>query len=221
MYKVCFDNLNNIVGFDISSPTYINLFDINDTSKYVTKYNDVQIKDSLGRNMYYQYDKKNDITTNVTFIQDNYGYQYTPMISSVAMKVKLTLVNNSNNFSIEDIIEEKNKQLISKYNCNNCLLYELINDSNDIKFNTNIGKNIIKINANSEIISNEIQLTDNNKISVYCETDNDIKILISNDQKTWIEIQKDQFLDYKDNVIFIKLISIIETNIYCIAILTN
>jgi hypothetical protein len=222
MYKVCLDNNNNIVGFDLkNSIYYINLFDINNVTKDIKQYKEEQLKDSLGRKLYYQHNKQEDDTSVVYIIDNNStNYEYTPIITNIPIINEVFLIKDTNYFSLDNLISIKKEQLIKNFNCKDCILYEML-DSPAITFNANIGKNVIKIYSNSEAISNKIEMSNNSKIAIYYEANQDLNIAISDDAKTWIQIKRNEFIDYNNKEIFIKFISTTETDITSISILIN
>jgi hypothetical protein len=222
MYKVCLNDSNNIIGFDLkNSNYYINLFDINNVTKNIKEYKEEQVRDSLGRKMYYQYNTLSDITS-ITYIIDNDSkYTYTPITTLVPVENNVLLVSDTDKFTLSNLIHIKKEQLKNINNCKDCILYELLDDSMLLTFNTNIGKNIIKLYSNSETISNRVALSNNSKIAIYYEADNDLNIAISSDEKKWINVEKNQFIDYTEEQLFIKFSSTNETNIESIAVLIN
>ena len=224
MYKICFDQFNNIQNFDLfNSVNFINLFNIKEVSKDVIETEKIQSQDYLGRNLFYKINKK--LNTKETVVENydindiNEDIEYIPVTYDNPITKKVFLISEPYKFTMQDIINEKNNQLLTQYNCKKCLLYELLDNKHVINNNSNTGSNIINING--EVISDEIKLSNNKKISIYYESDNDINISVSNDTKTWLDIKQNQFINFNNDNLYIKLISNCETNIYCLAILIN
>ena len=217
MEKVCFDDNNNLIGFNLQDSTnFINLFNIN-INKTIMEFKNINAKDSLGRQLYKIIDKNtnkeiisNQIINNEEFEIEKYK------IPSEKKKV-ISLLNNIGDFTIDDIMLEKSRQLKEKYKCNDCIAYELLNDN--IKFNTDMGKNVIKIYANKEISSNQIKLNDPNQIAIYYESDNDLQIEISANNRNWKSINKEEYIDFNNRNLYIKFLSSKDSNIYSVAIL--
>lgn len=219
MYKICFDENDNIIGFDLSiCDYYINLFDINNVTKEIIEYESIQKVDSYGRKLYYMVNdsKKSEvINTNIL------NCEYEPIMLQIPITREIRLTYEPNLFNMNDILIEKKKQIINNYKCLDSVLYELINEQEILNFNAISGKNIIRISGNSEVISNKITFNSNKKIKIYYESDQDINIQISNNGENFINMKKNSFVPYTDNSIYIKLNCTKETNIYCMAILIS
>lgn len=222
MYKVCFNENDNIVGFDLSNSIYyINLFNIKDVRKEITEYDYTQKSDSFGRKLYYMIGDDNvKIETPHT---DMINCKYEPIMVKKPRKRDAELIFESNLFSENDIVIEKRKQLIDKYKCSDCLLFELLDENDDVQFDNVIsGTNIIRILENSETVSNKILLPKHKNISIYCESDYELDIKISGDGVGFVNYKKDSFINYASyGNLYIKLKAAKETNIYCLAILIS
>ena len=211
MYSVCMNDDNKIIGINLSNnDNFINIFDIN-FSKQINEENMMQSIDSLGRKLYKEINKETGITTITSNISNTDLYNYEPIMIAYPKKVDYDFVSNIEKFSYKDIIDQKKKQLIDKYKCKDCILYEFI-DEQDL-FDCNTGKNTLIID--SETISNKIQLSDVNEIYIYIE--GNVNVQVSNDQKNWIDITN--FIDFKYKKLYIKLMSENIAKVYSLAIL--
>ncbi len=219
MKKVCFDKNDNIIGFDLqNADNFINLFDINGVNKIMKEYDEVQVKDSLGRKLY---KVGNDSLYVITDDIDNVKEDVTvkEFTTLVPTNVEYSLTINPDKFSIGDIIEEKNKQLINYFGCTNCIGNELVENDNQIKFNCDSGKNVIKVYPNQDIFSNQIKLSGETQIAIYSESDEELQIEISANKKDWTKVDNCNFIDFNKKILYIKCSSNVENNIYCISIL--
>lgn len=216
MEKICFDKNDKIIGFNLKKSLYhVNLFYLHGINKQINKTRKINATDSLGRQLYYKIDS-NNVTS---YIDETKKSLYKPFLIDKNYVMESYLTYEPNQFNLQDIINIKKNQLLENFKCKECILDELLND-NIFKFDGIQGKNFIRI-INDNIISQCINLNNNKNIAIYYESDNDIKIDISYDGITYVEIEKEKFINYEYDSIFLKLKSPIETNIYSICILIN
>ena len=218
MEKICFNNKNELIGIDLNdSINFINLFDIN-INKKIKQYKNENAKDSLGRQLYKIIDKNTNEYTISNQIINNNELQTEKYIYQVPIKTEISLLNNIDQFTIDDIINEKKNQLQQIYDFNDCILYELLNEE-DITFNTDMGKNIIKVYKDKEIISNQLKINNAEQVAIYYESDDDLQIEISANKRIWKSINKGEYINFNNKNMYIKFLSPNDTNIYSVAIL--
>lgn len=218
MYKVCFNEKDQIIGFNISNCIrYINLFNIEDVTKEIFEDKTIEQLDSYGRNVFI---KKHKETGNCVFVSsmenddffEDELFEYEKQYKIVKQKKVVSLLNECNLFTLEDIIDIKKNQLINKYQCSDCQLYETFEDMQGSKYIR--GKNFIRINNTSELLLNKLKHKKNSEMQIYYETDKNIDIFLNNKKANCENIYKITTekikLEFKGEQ---------ESNIYCIAVL--
>ena len=210
MIKVCFNEKNEIIGFNLKDAIYfINLFNIN-VNKNITERVFVQKKDSFNRKLYkITKNNKEYITTN-NKVEDAMVEEYSEYIEKIK---SVSLLKNPELFTLEDIKNEKINQLKFRNDNAECILIEFMDDNNC--FN-NSGKNVLIING--ENISNKITLSEHSQLKIYYESDNSIDVFFGKTLKSISTTPlNDDFQYHTDQSIIIKISG--NANINCLAIL--
>lgn len=219
MYKICFDKDDNIIGFDLENPIYyINLLEINNVEKEIDEIIDKHEIDSLGRKIYLKINTGGDVIGKTVYINDN-NFTYKPSYKQIVNKRMVKLIVEPDKFTIDDILQIKKDQLISKYECSDCILFELFNDDNILKSGVNTGKNIINLCECCEVSSNKINIDNNSQISIYYESNNNLEIYVSDNNKNFSQMLENEFININKKNIYLKIKSHQEVDIFCIAIL--
>lgn len=220
MYKVCFDEDNKIIGFNIDKcMSYINLFDITHVSKKIKENRKEDKLDSIGRRIFKKINKitktrSTHFCTSDCNFEDN-DYTYEKEYNTVEYYNEYSLLNESNMFTEEDIVNEKKKQLQNKFEANGCLIIELFNSlDEDIKLsNCVLYKDYLKVNNKSEICIN-FKLETHKEILIYCESNNDLKFLYNEN-----EVNNNEYIKHRSKNVELKIESSENADIYSIAIL--
>ena len=109
------------------------------------------------------------------------------------------------------------KQLKEQFNSKDCLLFETFNNEifdNDLTTDCIVGKTFLRLNENSEINVNKIQLPKHSQLLIYCECDNDIDIEVKENI-----INLNEYFRHSSKELSFKINCKQKTNIYSIAIL--
>lgn len=218
MYKVCFDKNDKIIGFNVKNCiSYINLFNITNVNKCISEDKYVEELDSFGRRVFIKKHKKTGNTVLVSsmenrdFFEDEL-FEYTKKIKKIQEEKIIYLVNECDKFTIEDIINAKKEQLIEKYECSDCELFEIFDN---VKGENYVGgKNFIRINENSQIELDKVKCKKNSNVIIYCENDKNINITLNKKM-----VNGNEFLKVTAENIKLGFNSDEEINIYSIAIL--
>lgn len=218
MYKVCFNENDQIIGFNIDTCfSYINLFSITDVKKTIMEDKFVEKLDSFGRNVFLKKHKETGETVNVSLMNnENYFedelFEYTKQYKTMKDNKVIYLVDESDKFTLEDIVEIKKEQLKKHYECSSCELYEFFNNIEGSNYIC--GKNFVRINENSNLSLNKLKCKKNSNIIIHCETDNDIKVFLNSK-----EVSMSEFFKTTSENIKVSFKGNNEVNIYSIGIL--
>lgn len=179
MNEIIFDlKSKNIVGINkhLSNREFsITLDDINVYKTKSITYK--KHKQNLSNEYLYNLFENNKIyeTTNETYN----GIKLSPVLKEEIRLEKYSLVKDYNKFDINDILEEKKKQLLNKYKFNNCQLWEVDFDEKiDFEYKNhlcNTGYSIIDILPNGEVKFKDLKIKCE-KVKIVIETDDEILI---------------------------------------------
>lgn len=221
MNKICFNQFNEIIGFNLCNcSNYINIFDVDNIAKTVYKESLEEKLDSIGRRIFLQKHKRLKKSTYISsmeiddFEDDNFIYE--KQYICVKKPHISYLSNESHNFTLEDILNSKKEQLIEKYNAQDCILFENFDNifDNSSTQKCLLGKTFIRIDNGSKLHSNEITIPEHSQIFIYCESDNDINILLDGKK-----VALNKFIKHSSKNIKLEIKSKEKSNIYSIAIL--
>lgn len=218
MYKVCFNEDNKIIGFNINNCiSYINIFDIANVTKEILCDKYVEKLDGFGRRTFLKKHKETGNTTIISsmekedFFEDEL-FEYTKMFKKIYEKRIVRLVDECDKFTLNDIVEAKKCQLISKYECSSCELFESFDNINGENYIS--GKNFIRITNNSKVELDNIKCKKTSNVMIYCENNNKTEILLNDNI-----IEENKFCKAGTNNIKLELKSNNEVDIYSIAVL--
>lgn len=218
MYKVCFNEDNKIIGFNIQNCiNYVNIFDIVSVTKEISYDKHVDKLDSFGRRTFLKKHKKTGDTIVIStmetddFFEDEL-FEYTKIVEKIQETKTIHLVNESDKFTLDDIIEAKKEQLLRKYECSSCMLFESFDSISGENYIS--GNNFIRITNDSKIELDAIKCKKSTDVIVYCENSNGTEILLNNkavEQNTLCRVNADN--------IKLQLTSNTDVDIYSIAVL--
>lgn len=218
MYKVCFNEDNKIIGFNIKNCiNYVNIFDIANVTKEILCDKYVEKLDSLGRRTFLKKHKETGHTIVISamekddFFEDEL-FEYTKIFDKIQEKKIIYLVNESDKFTFNDIIETKKSQLLNKYGCSSCLLFETFD--NIYGENYISGNNFIRITKDSKVEFDNIKCKKTADVLIYCENNNGTEIMLNNKV-----IEENKFCRTNANNIKLQLQSDDVVDVYSIAIL--
>lgn len=218
MYKVCFNEDNKIIGFNMKNCIrYVNIFDISNVTKEILCDKYIEKLDVLGRRMFLKKHKETGKTVVISsmakdeFFEDEL-FEYTKIFDKVQEKKTIYLTNESDKFALNDIIEAKKSQLLNKYECSSCILFESFDNISGENYIS--GENFLRINSNSKVELNNIKCKKTANVMIYCENNNGTEILL-NDKV----IEENTFCRTNANNIKLQLQSNNTVDIYSIAVL--
>lgn len=221
MNKVCFDINDKIIGFNINNCyNFINIDDVDNIYKIVYDDKVEEKLDTFGRKIFIKQHKAMRKSMQVALMTDNdfedNDFIYKKQYEIKKAERKSYLTSESNNFSFEDIINEKCKQLVNKYSSNECLLFETFNNeifNNDLNVNCIIGKTFIRLNEES-VLNISLNIDKHSQILIYCETDNNIDIKLKDNI-----VCAHEYIRHSSKKINLTITAKNNTNIYSFGIL--
>lgn len=218
MYKVCFNEDNKIIGFNIKNCiNYVNVFDIVSITKEILCDKYVEKLDSLGRRTFFKKHKATGKTIIIStmetsdFFEDEL-FEYTKIFEKVQETKTIYLVNESDKFTLDDIIEAKKEQLLNKYECSSCMLFESFDNIKGENYIS--GKNFIRITSDATVELENIKCKKSANVIIYCENNNGTEILLNNKV-----VEQNALCKVNANNIKLQLTSNIDVDVYSIAVL--
>lgn len=222
MNKICLNQNNEIIGFNMNNCfNFINIENVDDIYKIVNETHNVEKLDEFGRTIFTKQHKALNKKMNIALMAeddsfDDNDFLYTKQYEQKVTQRKSYLINESNNFTFEDLVDEKVKQLKNKFGADECILFETFNNDifvNDCNNNCIIGNTFMKINSESDL-NITIDLEKHSQIMIYCESDNDVVFKIKNN----IMLQN-EYVKHTTKKLNLNITTENVSNIYSIAIL--
>lgn len=222
MNKVCFNSNNEIIGFNINNCfDYINIELIDNIEKTVLEKVKEEKLDTFGRRTFVKRHKLLKKHVEISSMKENdfedENFIYEKQYVFTEKPRKSYLINESYNFTMEDILNEKRKQLKEKFGAKDCILFETFdNEIFDNESNTNlvIGKTFIRLNNESNFSINKLEIPKHSQVLIYCENDNEITI---SEKENNININ--EYFKHSAKYLNLSIKSSEKVNIYSFAIL--